>query len=54
LSAIAREPGAIAAVTASELLHGVHRLKGARRARTEVMVERLLARLPAVPSCVFA
>jgi tRNA(fMet)-specific endonuclease VapC len=44
-----REVVAIAAITASELLHGVHRLTGARRARTEVLVERLLARLPAVP-----
>ena len=40
---------AIAAITASELLHGVHRLKGARRARTEALVERMLSRLPAIP-----
>jgi predicted nucleic acid-binding protein len=49
---VARHEGetvAIAAVTASELLHGVHRLKGARRARAEALVERLLARLPAIP-----
>lgn len=39
---------AIAAITASELLHGVHRLKGARRARSEALVERLLARIPVV------
>jgi len=39
---------AIAAITASELLHGVHRLKGAARARSEVLVERLLALLPVV------
>ena len=39
----------IAAITASELLHGVHRLKGARRARTEALVERMLSRLPAIP-----
>jgi predicted nucleic acid-binding protein len=38
----------IAAITASELLHGVHRLKGARRARSEALVERLLALLPVV------
>lgn len=44
-----REPVALSAITASELLHGVHRLTGARRARTEVFVERLLARLPAIP-----
>jgi predicted nucleic acid-binding protein len=42
------EDVAIAAITASELLHGVHRLKGARRARTEALVERLLASLPVV------
>jgi predicted nucleic acid-binding protein len=40
------EDVAIAAITASELLHGVHRLKGAARARSEVLVERLLALLP--------
>lgn len=41
---------AIAAITASELLHGVHRVRGAvRRARTEMLVEGLLARLPVVP-----
>ena len=39
---------AIAAITASELLHGVHRLRGARRARSEALVERLLDRLPVV------
>lgn len=39
---------AIAAITASELLHGVHRLKGAARARSEVLLERLLAVLPVV------
>ena len=39
----------IAAITASELLHGVHRLSSAvRRARTHGLVERLLARLPVV------
>ncbi len=44
----ADEAAAIAAITASELLHGVHRLKGARRARSEALVERLLARLPVI------
>ena len=43
------EPAAIAAITASELLHGLHRLKGARRARSEALVERLLGRLPVIP-----
>ena len=42
------EEVAIAAITASELLHGVHRLKGAKRARSEALVERLLALLPVV------
>lgn len=44
------EPIAIAAITASELLHGVHRLKGAvARTRAERFVERLLDAIPAVP-----
>jgi predicted nucleic acid-binding protein len=43
-----REEIAIASITASELLHGVHRLRGAGRARSEVLVERLLDRLPVV------
>jgi tRNA(fMet)-specific endonuclease VapC len=42
------EEVAIAAITASELLHGVHRLRGASRARSEVLVERLLDRLPVI------
>jgi tRNA(fMet)-specific endonuclease VapC len=38
---------AIAAITASELLHGVHRLKGAvARSRAERFVETLLAAIP--------
>lgn len=41
---------AIAAITASELLHGVHRLKGAvSRARAERFVEDLLALVPVIP-----
>jgi len=41
------DTAAIAAITASELLHGVHRLKaGVTRARAELVVERLLAGLP--------
>jgi tRNA(fMet)-specific endonuclease VapC len=41
---------AIAAVTASELLHGVHRLKGGlKQARAERFVEALLDRLPVMP-----
>lgn len=37
---------AISAVTASEILHGVHRVSSSRRARTEGFVEGLLERLP--------
>ena len=41
---------AISAVTASELLHGVHRLKGGlTQARAERFVELLLDRLPVMP-----
>jgi len=44
------EPVAISAITASELLHGVHRLKGGvSRARSDVFVEALLRRLPVIP-----
>ena len=42
------EEVAMASITASELLHGVHRLRGASRARSEVLVERLIDRLPVV------
>jgi tRNA(fMet)-specific endonuclease VapC len=46
----AAEELSIAAMSASELLHGVHRLKtGVRRARIETLVEGLLRRLPVVP-----
>lgn len=41
---------AISAVTASELMHGVHRAKTAvGRARAEVLVERLIGLLPVIP-----
>lgn len=43
------EPVALAAITASELLHGVHRLGGVRRARAGRFVEDLLGMLPVVP-----
>jgi predicted nucleic acid-binding protein len=50
LAARADEPVAIAAITASELLHGVHRAKSAaQRQRRESFVERLLAVLPVLP-----
>lgn len=43
------EPVALAAVTASELLHGVHRLKGIAQARASRFVEMILGRLPVLP-----
>ncbi len=45
----AEEDFAISAVTASELLHGVHRARTpAQRNRREAFVEGLLARLPVI------
>jgi tRNA(fMet)-specific endonuclease VapC len=50
LDAHADEPAGIAAITASELLHGVHRAAtAAQRRRREAFVERLLAVLPVLP-----
>jgi predicted nucleic acid-binding protein len=44
------EPVGIASITASELLHGVHRAATiAQRQRRETFVERLLAVLPVFP-----
>ena len=44
------EPVAIAAITASELLHGVHRLTTAvARTRAERFVETVLASIPVIP-----
>lgn len=44
------EPIVIAAITASELLHGIHRaIETSQRQRREAFVERLLAELPLVP-----
>lgn len=44
------EPVAISAITASELLHGVHRAKTvAQQARREAFVEHLLAELDIAP-----
>ncbi|WP_437839932.1 hypothetical protein [Sorangium sp. So ce1153] len=41
------EPVAIAMITASELLHGVHRaVEPSQRARREAFVERLLGHCP--------
>jgi tRNA(fMet)-specific endonuclease VapC len=49
LAAHADEPAVIAAITASELLHGVHRVAGAKRARAERFVEAVCATLEVVP-----
>lgn len=47
LSEHANEEFAISAITASELLHGVHRATtAARRSQREAFVEGLMARLP--------
>ncbi len=41
---------ALASITASEMLHGVHRARAsARRSRREAFVETLLSRLPVLP-----
>ena len=45
-----QEPAALAAITASELLHGVHRADSAmRRARRERFVETIPQTLPILP-----
>ena len=49
LGAHAEEPVGIASITASELLHGVHRAATTQRQRREAFVERLLAVLPVFP-----
>jgi tRNA(fMet)-specific endonuclease VapC len=50
MSAHADEPVGIAAITASELLHGIHRAaNAAQRQRRQTFVERLLAVLPLFP-----
>ena len=43
------EEVAMAAITAAELLHGIHRLKGGmKQAKAERFVERLLDRIPVI------
>jgi tRNA(fMet)-specific endonuclease VapC len=54
LELIAQESGqlelAMSVITASELLHGVHRAEsGMRRARREAYVEAILSKLPVIP-----
>lgn len=43
------EKVAISVITVSELLHGVHRASGERRAKRSAMVEHVLASMTAVP-----
>jgi tRNA(fMet)-specific endonuclease VapC len=45
----ANDEVAIASITASELLHGVHRASDRHRARREAFVEAVLAAFPALP-----
>lgn len=45
----AEEDLAIAAITASELLHGVHRADAAHRPAREAFVEGVLASVPVIP-----
>jgi tRNA(fMet)-specific endonuclease VapC len=45
----AEDEVAIAAITASELLHGVHRASSEYRGRREAFVETVLAAFPTVP-----
>jgi tRNA(fMet)-specific endonuclease VapC len=46
---LADEERAISVVTVSELLHGVHRARGAGRTRRRAVVEAILAAFDAVP-----
>ena len=46
---IGSEERAISVITVSELLHGVHRARGAQRSRRSAFVEHLLAELQAIP-----
>jgi tRNA(fMet)-specific endonuclease VapC len=47
--AVGEQDRAISVITVSELMHGVHRATGARRARRSAFVEHLLAGLAAIP-----
>ncbi|MGI8806236.1 MAG: PIN domain-containing protein [Thermoleophilaceae bacterium] len=46
---LGEEECAISVITVSELLHGVHRASGARRARLRAFFEHVLAGLQAIP-----
>ena len=45
----ADEPAAVAAITVSEVFHGLYRLGGVRLARARAFVEQWLALLPVIP-----
>jgi predicted nucleic acid-binding protein len=50
LGELGEEPVAIAAITASELLHGIHRASTReQKSRREVFVEQLLAHIDVIP-----
>jgi tRNA(fMet)-specific endonuclease VapC len=50
LQELGDEPVALSAITASELLHGVHRADSAvRRSRREEFVEKILTAFPVIP-----
>jgi tRNA(fMet)-specific endonuclease VapC len=46
---VGNEERAISVITVSELLHGVHRARGARRTQRRAYVEHLLSQLEPVP-----
>ena len=48
-SLLGEQERAISVITVSELLHGVLRARGAKRARRQAFVEHLLAGLQAIP-----
>ncbi len=47
--AVGEQDRAISVITVSELLHGVHRASGPRRARRAAFVEHMLAGMRAIP-----
>lgn len=49
LESLGSDPVAISAITASELLNGVHRATAAHRPNREALVERLLAAVEVLP-----
>jgi tRNA(fMet)-specific endonuclease VapC len=49
VEALGGEEQAISVVTVSELVHGVHRARGAQRTRRRAVVEAILAAFDAIP-----